>query len=484
MTMDSRGSTDTGGPARPRVIVLYVCDSLRPDHLSCYGYRRLTSPNIDRLAADGVLFRRAFAESTWTRPVAASLMSSLYPPTHGVLTLYDALHEDIPTLAGALRERGYGTVGLSAMSNVSALFGFANGFDTFEELFRDPGLAERRGDSDAPDWYRRVAQGNCFVRPRGQDINDRAFDLLADRAGEPVLLFAWAVDTHYPYAPPPQDRVFLDGSDSTAPTADLNAIRAAASPEEVRRLRDLYDCEIHAGDRAIGDLIDWLKDIGVYDRTLFVVVGDHGEAFVEHGRSGHGGYPYDEQIAVPLVIKMPGQRYAGTRVDGLVQLVDVAPTILEAIGADPHPGWQGKSLLAAMQGAPVDRTAAYCHLRMPRAGRDIWAVRTARYKLMQVTGRGSPGGSLQALCRGLVKSVTGRRYRDERLLDTQSSPPEATNIISLAAWQRRLALAAHLRGWRDRCAVARRRLALVHRRRIEPTQDPKVFAHLRHLGYM
>lgn len=334
-------------PRTPNVLV-FLIDTLRPDHLGAYGYHRKTSPAIDSLAADGITFTQAVSQSSWTRPAVASLLTSTYPAVHGAKDRADVLRGDLPTIAEAFRAVGYETVGL--MSNPSCLptWGFGRGFSRYIDV--DSAVVE--ADKDAR-------------------VVGEALDVLHNVSGRPWFLYCHAIGPHSPYEPPaPYDRRFVSrASEGQGPEAEL------------ARVVDLYDGEIGFTDHQLKRIIEELKSTGQYDNTLIVVVSDHGEAFGEHGDMGHGSSLYDEQIRVPLVVKLPGGKHAGTVHDGLVELVDVAPTLLDTLKIAVPDRFQGVSLAKAMTGhasiGDEDRIG-YASLFLEK--KSVYAARTAALK--------------------------------------------------------------------------------------------------------
>jgi arylsulfatase A-like enzyme len=330
------------------IILLYVMDSLRYDFLSCYGYPKETSPNIDRLAEEGVMFTHAFAQSTWTRPSAASILSSTYPSVHGVFTVEDHLRRSVPLFPEELRKAGFETVAVSSLGNISPDFGFGRGFDHFIELYKDQGLLEKRqrlriGDGEN-DYGAHFKVNNEYVPiATSEDIHQSLIPFLRESGGSNLFCLAWSMDTHNPYFQrDPAMARFHPPSTEILWSKDIQAMR---SPEEISRLKAYYEEMIYYNDYHLGLLVKRLKDLDLYDETLFIVTGDHGEAFGERGHNSHSGVPFDEQIRVPLIMKFPHSEFSG-RVPGLVQHIDIAPTILEYLGIKNSPTFfQGTSLI-------------------------------------------------------------------------------------------------------------------------------------------
>ncbi len=332
---------------RPDVVVLLI-DALRADRLSSDGYRRQTTPAIDGLARDGVLFRQAVAQSTFTKSSVATLFTGRYPYQHGVYwgslrlssgqVISDLLREEETTLAEELRKRGYLTAAWVQNSHLRRVMGFAQGFVSYRD---SQGSIERIHRAFRP-WLR--GPGRRY----------------------PYFAYLHYIDLHDPYRPePPYDTLFLpegerlgDGGDVYAGIdldewgAYLAAVREGRrqpSAAEVEGFEALYDGQLRYIDDQIGELLQELRDLGLYDRSLIVVTSDHGDGFMEHGFISHSTTPYEELVRVPLVVKFPDGRFAGRVVERQVRLVDVMPTVLEAAGARRWPEIAGCSLLPLVE---------------------------------------------------------------------------------------------------------------------------------------
>lgn len=328
-----------GGKPSPANVLVIAIDSLRPDHLGCYGYGRPTSPAIDALAARGVLFENALGQASWTTPSFGTVFTSLYPSQHGALTVNDMLSPGVPTLAEILRERGYATCGIANAPALSSDYGFDRGFDFYDVAEPETRDAEAT-TKDALKW------------------------LDADKR-KPFFLFVHYFDVHLPYAPkPPYDRLFDTGYTGPLGTAfavdayagrreDLLAQMRGWSPADWDHVRALYDGEIAFTDQAIRLLLEGLEERDLTRKTLIVFLSDHGQEFFEHGAYGHGHSLYGEVLRVPLVLSLPGPLPRGLRVKEQVRLLDVAPTILAFLGAGARSGLEGVSLLPLAGGGAV-----------------------------------------------------------------------------------------------------------------------------------
>jgi arylsulfatase A-like enzyme len=308
----------SGGGAPPNVLLISI-DTLRPDRLGCYGHSRDTSPTLDALAAEGVLFTDVTSASPWTLPSHTSLLTGLYPSRHGVRGHTHKLKASVPTLAGILGEHGYQTMAVVNSHNLSQRYGLGSGFESFEYIL------EYEPDGSIPN--------------RGPKVIRRAKKLLEGRDERPFFLFLHFYDAHTDFTPdeeyvarfvrPYEGEV--DGS--TKQLADLRANNLTLAEGDLRHLFDLYDAEIRQLDDLLGGFLRGLETKGVLENTFVVVTSDHGEEFMEHGSYLHGRTHYDEVIRIPLLVSGPGLP-GGRRVDTRAHLVDVAPTILNLVGAE------------------------------------------------------------------------------------------------------------------------------------------------------
>lgn len=316
---------------RPRNVILYLVDTLRADHLGCYGYGRPVSPRIDAFARQGVLFRHTVAHSSWTRPTTATLLTGLLPRTHGVYGHRDALAQEAVTLAESLRERGYRTAGIITNPQVARNFGLDQGFETYNMLYRK-GRAATDVNVAAAEWLKSV-----------------------EGSGAPFFLYLHTMEPHAPYAPPPVFRKrFAPGVEDERLTRlqfveQLERNQVPVTPELRRDLIDLYDAEIAANDAAFGALLDLLAQRALLEETVIVFVSDHGEEFFDHGSWQHGKTLYTEMLDIPLIVRAPGMA-AGKVVKRQAQQVDLVPTVLDLLGLSVPDALEGRSLVPWMTG--------------------------------------------------------------------------------------------------------------------------------------
>lgn len=329
---------------RPNVIV-YLVDTLRADHVGAYGYERPTTPALDAVAREGVVCAHARAQSSWTRPTVATILTGLSPFTHRTMDKLQRLPEEVEMLPERLAAAGYRTGYVTTNANVSGKFGFRQGSEMFAYL------TDRRGGRP--------------VKADSRRVNEVAVRWLEGLAAEgndaPFFLYLHTVDPHAPYLPeaPWRERFVpeLDDAGLGLRRSLARLERAPGPPDErtMAQLLGLYDAEIAGNDEAFGELVAWLERRGLWDETLLLFVADHGEEFFEHGKTEHGRTLYEEQLRVPMVWKLPGGAGAGRRLETPVDQIDVAPTILEAAGLEVPAALPGRSLWRALAaGAPLE----------------------------------------------------------------------------------------------------------------------------------
>jgi len=316
-------------PAAPYNLILISIDTLRRDHVGCYGYPQSTTPTIDRLAESGMVFDNAVSSSSWTLPAHASMLTGLYPAFHRLQDDGTRLAPSIPTLAEGLRDAGYSTLAVVSHVYVSSQFGLERGFDLFDDS---------------------LIQGGAET-PVASDVADRVLEQMANLPEGPYFAFVHFFDPHWDYTPPaPFDARFTDPGyagpiDGTLKTMMpyLASTRPMPRPD-LEHAVGLYDGEIAYVDAEIGRLLGVLREQGRLKNTVVVVTSDHGEEFKEHGRLGHGKSLFWEQLRVPLVVSGHPDFPRGRRED-LVSLVDLAPTLLALAGSETPPRVQGASML-------------------------------------------------------------------------------------------------------------------------------------------
>lgn len=316
-------------PEPPKRVVLVSIDTLRPEHLGCYGYDRPTSPHLDAIAKAGVVFERATSTAPWTLPGHASMLTGLYPSRLGIRDHEVAVPRDVATLASVLAEHGFATAAVVNSNYLSRTFGLDRGFHQFEYVREEVG---RREPTRA--------------------VVDQAIAWLSEHRDERFFLFVHSYDVHSDYKSlPDYEQRFVRPYDGPADgtTAQMVAVRAGRGsfgPADVQHLVDLYDAGIRQVDDEVGRLVD---AIGGGDDTLLVITSDHGEEFLEHGGLLHGRTQFEELVRVPLMVRGGGVP-AGTRVATTASLIDVMPTVLAAAGVPVPAGLDGVDLAPTWRG--------------------------------------------------------------------------------------------------------------------------------------
>ena len=318
-------------PKRPNVILI-VMDTVRADHLSSYGYHLPTTPNIDRIARQGILYENAITPGSWTLPSHATLFTGLYPRDHGTNGENWHLDSSFTTLAEILAVEGYETIGFSNNPWISAESGLQQGFEAFHDVWQDP---------------RRLEYGDD-----GAGLtNEMVLRWLADRSAvRPFFAFVHYIEPHFGYDPPDEAaRQFVAHLDP----AVVERLRQWRHPREVgyilgvpgmevsdrefEVLKALYDGEIAYVDRRVGELVDAIDARGLGEETALVVTSDHGEHFGEHGLMDHKMSLYDALIRVPLILRYPPELRADLRVASQVQTNDLFVTLLKLCGVERPP---------------------------------------------------------------------------------------------------------------------------------------------------
>lgn len=323
------------GP-RPNIL-LVTLDTLRADYLGCYGNKLIDTPNLDALAAEGVLFEWAISQAPYTAPSHCSIMTGVYPPEHESSN-GRPMRRDLPTLALILDECGYETVAFTASITTSSVTtGLHRGFQTYIDSLV-PWLALLSRDEFERLLVMHLADISQHLEVRGEVVTDRAIRWLASRDDGPFFAWLHYFDPHKPYAAPEPYGSMYDG--------------AIADNLPIADVRECYMGEIAYTDFQLGKVIAALKDRGLYENTLIIVTADHGEAFLEqhwlYTESTHGKHLYDTTQHVPLLVKPLNRDAGGRRVGTQVELVDIFPTILELLAIEPIPGLRGRSLLGAV----------------------------------------------------------------------------------------------------------------------------------------
>ncbi|MFO8055739.1 MAG: sulfatase [bacterium] len=374
-------------------LVVFTLDTTRADRLSCYGYEKETTPAIDKVARQGVLFENCASCSSITPVSHASIFTGMYPYHHGLRSMHGTedlvMNHDTVTLAQALEKEGYNTAAFVSAFPVSRRYGLDRGFRMFDEEFqcKHPQKAVGKGGM--------VDTGTC--QRRADATTKSALKWLFEHHRQNFFVWVHYFDPHDPILLPPEE------------------FRPETGPEEAGRkeyLRDLYDGEIRFMDRELGKVVDWLRDQGLYENTLIVIVADHGEGLGDHDFWTHG-ILYQEQVLLPLIFRVPGME--GKRVSGRVRSIDIMPTILDLLGVRDPQQTDGKSLVPAM-----------------KSGRDIkdrpaYAESQNKFS-MRVMGRVYQKDVMYSLTRGDYKYILNITGAQEELYNLSRDPGEQKNL--------------------------------------------------------
>ncbi len=323
-----------------RHVILISLDTTRADHVSCYGWSRPTTPNIDALASEGYLFKHALTPVPLTLPAHTSMLTGTIPPHHGKRKNADVYFDPSHvTLAQLLKDKGYSTGAFVGAQVLNSSFGLNRGFDTYQDQFAN----------------------QDHERPAG-DVNRAAFAWLDQQKDNPVFLFMHYYDAHDEYAPPEP---------------------FASSFNE-----DPYSGEIAYTDHCIGEVVAKLKSLGMYDSSLIIVTGDHGEMLGEHGELTHMYFIYQSALKVPLVFKLPGSG-AGQQIDDLAGIIDIVPTVCDLVGVDAPAGIEGQNLAGYFGNQPPlpEDRYLYCESMHPTnyGANSFVGLASTRWKYIHTT---------------------------------------------------------------------------------------------------
>jgi len=369
-------------------LILVMVDTLRADHLSCYGAKDVETPNVCALARDGGTLFNGFSHASWTKPATATLLTSLVPTSHQTMSKEAVLPDAIQTVAEVLQAHGYQTGGFVSNVNLAPSFGFAQGFGTYVYLAPDYLLGAQESSSRLLLYQiaRRVyfklvphLRVGDFYQD-SQVVNAHAFPWLEQHRSSRFFMFLHYMDVHDPYFPHPYDGTGIDRATHQHP-----------DPSMTGEMHRLYKGEIEYMDRHFGKFLDELKRLGTYDNTVIILVGDHGEEFGEHGGFWHGTTLYDEQIHVPFIVKWqkgkplarPDER------DSVVRLIDVTPTLLARAGAQAPSAMQGRDVGHDLAGRSQDERTVFAEENFE--GNVLRALRTKQWKWIEAN-KGNPRG--------------------------------------------------------------------------------------------
>ena len=371
-------------PPPPPSVILIIIDTVRADHMSVYGYERETTPRLEEWAESGTVVENAFSAAAWTLPGVSSIITGLYPAQHGAgITGPSRIHDDLPTMAERLKERGYATGATANVSFMTDAFGLDRGFDLYD--FHPAGDAEG-------------------LRPADQNV-DIALDWIGEQE-QPYFFMLHMFDAHRHYdAPEPARGTFTE---QFADSYDPDTLATLESRIEAERRGDMdfhvaaYDEEILWLDMQLDRFFRTLQEREDFENTLVILTSDHGEAFRDHEHSiGHGSCLHNEVIRVPLMVWDPGRQHMGRRV-GPAATVDIKPTVMDYAGAE-YEGLAGVSLIPLLDGADPAPRAIFAQNHFYR--RD-----------------------LTSLIRWPLKYIQDHGTQERMLYDLEADPGELDNL--------------------------------------------------------
>lgn len=390
-------------PQQKLNVILVTLDTTRADRIGCYGYKTALTPALDSIAANGVLFEKAYTPVPLTLPSHATMLTGLYPPEHGLhVNGMGHLASEIPALAEILQQRNYSTGAFLSAFVLNSKFGLNRGFQTYD------------------DDLSKTTQADSFLHRRrdGRSVMDAALSWLQERTSQPFFCWIHLYDAHGEYDA--RESVFGD-----------------------RFVREPYDAGIATQDLQVARLTEFLKKRGLAKQTLVIIVGDHGEGLMEHGEQEHGMLLYESAVRVPLIISGPPFVKAGRRVPSPVSLVDLMPTVLECLAVGKTFSLSGRSLKSSIQGAELQPRPCYLETDAPFEYHwaPLRALITSRHKFIQTTHKelydliDDPGET-----HNLIASGDSERQDLENTLDEMlaSFEPRSAGSLHLSAKEKQI----------------------------------------------
>lgn len=441
----------TASADRPNIILLTI-ESLRADHVGCYGYQRDTTPSIDALASESTVYEQAYSTTSWTLTSHASMFTGLYPSAHRVILPQDRLSDAYSTIAERLVGEGYHCAGVIGGPYLRSTFNLNQGFEYYDESVA--ALTNEQAHRDVTNPQMAEAMERFLRQERDPD--------------RPFFLFAYYWDVHFDFIPPPPyDTMFVTPAAQPIESVQFGPLVALGRDISAAQLAYLvaqYDGEIRCTDDYLGQLWALLRELNLWDNTAIILTADHGEQFFEHSYLGHKHDLYVESLHVPLIVKRPGQKEGSTD-RRVVNLVDLYPTILDLAGSQGeslHGGW---SLLG--EGAGDDRpvffeltttwTVTDRQTGEKRHDSDEWvAIRLGSHKLLHVL-----------------------ETNFWQLYDVIADPGEK-NPLGSAHHETAVRLRERLDGWREAMKALSSKWLQGPKARLSPEEERR----LRSLGYL
>ncbi len=445
--------------ARPNILLITV-ESLRPDHVGCFGSALPTTPHLDALAAEGVRYTAAHSVTSWTLASHASLFTGLYPAAHQAVGPLDRLNDSYQTLAEMLGGSGYQTAGVVSGPYLTREFNLHQGFEIYNQQPSARNDREAHGDVTNPQMTQGLQQF-----------------LTTQRDSErPFFLFAYYWDPHYDYIPPsPYDKQFVTPQCSPCGMKDYgisSTLNARSSAAQIAFAKAQYAGEIRWTDEHLGQLFDTLKAQKLWDSTTIIVTADHGEEFFEHGTKGHKNNLHVESVHVPLIIKWARgtgpeaseEDHRGAVDSRLVSLIDIVPTLLENSQIETDVPLQGVSLTTATP--PQDRAIHFELL-------SVWFHTDAQGK------HSTTKAEWLGVQQGQHKLLTLDPGKKRLLYNTANDPGEQQDLSDTSP-QVLERLSTRLLQWREEMALTRQFFDTATGQEL----SPELLERLRSLGYL
>jgi len=424
-------------------IVLISLTNLRPDHTGIYGYYRNTTPNIDVLAKDSLIFENAFTHASWTLPSGISLFTSQYPFKHKMFTrsFETKLNDQTRTLIDILKQNGYTTAGFTGGFEYDLKYNLVNRFDyikiNLKSNFNLFGYASLKSTVElALDWLNKNHQFKFFLFVQGYDVHcpfypPTPYNALYDVAYNDSFDFTKCVNTFNNTEPKVIDgkkyyEVYTSGVVNTTTQKEVYFYNSTTiNEDDIKHMLALYDSDINYVDNAIGLLLKRIDELGLSNKTIIIILSEHGDMFGKHGRFMRGGAArgtfYDDVLRIPLIIKNP--KFESQRIEGLVQIVDIMPTILYFLDIRTSENFQGKSLTPLITKNKEVNEYVYAGSVYDAPANPLFnktsqteSIRSTKWKLIRET---------IFLKDGKISEKT-----NYELYDTKKDPEELNNVIN------------------------------------------------------
>jgi arylsulfatase A-like enzyme len=390
------------------------------------------------------------------------------------------------------------TAAFLAMGNLAGEFGFADGFDYFFELFRDKDVFARRKKVIGSEQVFSNGFSDEIALPLAEDINGRLIPWIDENKNKNTFSFVWTIDVHEPYSPPVGFRRYSGSGVLKRDEGGTSDIRSAGYSDR-QRLINLYDDEILYNDFCLGEIVQYLIKENLYNDSLILVLGDHGESFFEHGVYSHGHMPYEEIINVPLVIKFPNNKYAGRRIQEITELIDIFPTIVETVNNDSKliesVSCQGNNLVSLLEGGTDNiKKYSFSETKTLEVHNRYLSARGMRWKYIRIE---KPHRDTSTIIK-TIKHIFERRMigaivrspnhfiknffssNDEFLFDLENDPGEKNNLVKVESekldWLRK-----ELADWINQNEMLSHEFT---KERIDLAEKQLLQKHLEKLGYM